>query len=722
MKTFLVVLVLAVAGWAVWSYVVGPAVQSQVAPPLPTATARPPAATPTPPLSDQAVAVGKVAGDFLAAWQGGRYDDMYDLLSPGARSAITATAFVNRYKTIFGVASISSVTPRVMSASIDGYRATVTYTVAMSSTAVGPIHYAATMPLHYDSGRWSVGWTPNLIFPGLGSNYLVHLYPETATRGAIVDRLGQPLAVEGSVLQVGVVPQYITDEKSLLAFLSGWLRKPAATIRAMYHVSWAQQNPSEFVPIGTVTSLQWNAIPPAQQQALGNNGLDIRPGASRRIYPRGTLAAPLLGYVPATDSHGRAGLEAWADPYLAGRDGAKLAIATAPDYAYAVSTIKEQPKQDGATVHLTLDSTLQAAAEKALAGKVGAVVALRPSDGAVLAMASVPGFDPNGFATGLTEEQYRALLNSPHQPLINRAATGQYPLGSIFKIVTMGAALEKMGFTTSTTRFCAGIWTGLGAAYAKRDWLPQGHGNISLHEALVQSCDIYFYQVGLELNQKDPYLLPDYARKWGFGAPTGIVGVTEAAGNIPDPRWTLTALGQPWVPGYAVDMAIGQGFVLVTPLQVAQMLAAVGDNGVLHQPYVVSRITAPGGKVIRDYPPVVKGRLPITAAHLQEILDAMHGVTTETYGTAADKFAGFPWSVAGKTGTAQASSGQPYAWFAAISPVDHPRIALAVMIEQGGEGSAAAAPLARQLLRTFYTQDRDLAGTTKSGANELPVP
>src|SRR5262249_51203536 len=156
------------------------------------------------------------------------------------------------------------------------------------------------------------------------------------------------------------------------------------------------QNPTDFVPISTMTSVQWDAV---RRQALQqeNNGLDIVPGGWRRVYPRGTLAAALLGYVNATDGHGAAGLERWADPYLTGHDGAKLAIATAPDFQYIMSTIKERPVQNGATVHLTLDAPLQAAAEKALAGKVGAVVALRPADGAVLAMASAPGYDPNGF-------------------------------------------------------------------------------------------------------------------------------------------------------------------------------------------------------------------------------------------------------------------------------------------------------------------------------------
>jgi penicillin-binding protein 2 len=255
------------------------------------------------------------------------------------------------------------------------------------------------------------------------------------------------------------------------------------------------------------------------------------------------------------------------------------------------------------------------------------------------------------------------------------------------------------------------------------DWNPAGHGVISLHEALVQSCDTCFYQLGLHLDQINHDLLPDYVRGWGFGAPTGLVGVNEAAGVIPDPHWTLTTLGRPWVPGNAVNMAIGQGYVEVTPLQVAQMLAALGDNGLVHRPYVVQRITAANGAVMRTFPPIVTRRLPVSSAHRVGILQAMLGVTTEPQGTAAGTFAGFRWPVAGKTGTAQTDSGRPHAWFVALAPADHPRIALVVLVEHGGEGARVAAPIARRLLQTFFTQDYDLAGTASPGGpTVLPVP
>ena len=728
MARLLGVLILAVAGWAAWSYVLRPAIQPPVIASQPIAATATP--RPTVPAGGDGPAAGR-ARHFLSAWAGGHYDAMYGDLSSAARQAISRTAFVNRYTAIADVATITGVRPAItgMGPVAAGDRATVTYTVAMSTTAVGSIVDTYHMPLRADKGRWGIDWTPDLIFNGLAGAHLVHLftgqndYHESAQRGAIVDRQGNQLAVQGSMKEVDVVPGGILHgEKSLLAFLSGWLRMPAARIRATYRTPWYNAHPTERVPIATVTSLQWNSVPPAVQEAQQNNGLLILDGASRRLYPRGALAAPLLGYVGSATGRGEAGLEHWANADLTGRDGARLVIATAPDYAYTTRVIAERPVQNGATVQLTLDATLQGATEQALAGKVGAVVALRPSDGAVLAKARTPGYDPNLFASG--SPQIQSVLNDKNAPLINRAAAGSgYPLGSVFKMVTLGAALEKLHDTISTTIPGPAVWYGL-PGYPKNDWSPYGHGIVSLHEALVQSCDTCFYQIGQQLDNLDHNLLPDYARAWGFGAPTGIVGVRESAGVIPDPHYTLTGLGKPWVPGNAVDMAIGQGYVLVTPLQAARMLAALGDGGVLHRPYVVRRLTGPGGAVSRDYPPTVARMLPLSGAHVNDILEAMHGVTTEPAGTATSVFAGFPWSVAGKTGTAQSGDGrQAHAWFAALAPADHPKIALIVMVEHGGEGAAVAAPLARQILQTFFTKDQDLAGTAPAkGPAALPVP
>lgn len=730
MARLLSVLILIVGGWAAWVYVLNPALQPMIAGPTAAAPLRTPTPRPsaTPNLGDQANAALFRAQDFAGAWMAGRYDVMYADLAPASHKSITRAAFLARYTGIMQEATAGSVKTTLLPSTLvlNGGSGKVAMTVSLSTTVFGAVDYTTTLPLvEQAGGRWKLSWTPDVIVPGLGATHRIHLYTKAAQRGSIVDRNGQPLAVQGDVLQLGVVPEYIHDEKALLSFLSHLLGKTSAQIKALYQVSWAIAHPNDFVPVGSVSTVQWNAVQREGLQQL-ENGLAYNTGASVRLYPYNGLAALLLGYVRADasgETHGVTGLEHWADSFLNGQSGARLAITNSPDYSYVYSTLKQKPTVDGATVHLTLDATLQNAAEKALGSHIGAVVAIRPSDGAVLAMASTPGYDPNLFAQGISSAQYAALINDPRHRFIDRASSGQYPLGSVFKIVTMGAALEKSGYTANTLIDGPGVWYGLGANNPKHDWLLSGHGTITLHEALVQSCDTCFYQIGQQLDRINHYLLPDYARAWGFGSPTGILGVREATGLVPDPHWTLSTLGRPWVPGDPVDLAIGQGYLEVTPLQAAQMLAAVGNGGTLYTPRLVDKITLASGRTLLANPPKVVRTAPISAAHLRDIVSAMLGVTTEPTGTAVDKFVGFTPPVAGKTGTAQATDANADAWFSAMAPADHPRIALIVMVEHGGEGSAVAAPLARQILHTFFTApaDRALAGTSTSSGTSAPL-
>ncbi len=732
MARLLSVLILIIGGWAAWVYVLNPALQPMIAGPAAATPLRSPTSSPsaTPNPGERATTALFRAQDFSAAWMAGRYDVMYADLTPASRKSITRAAFSARYAGIMREATAGSVrvAPLPSTLVLNGGAGKVAMTVSLSTTVFGTVTYTTTLPLvEQAGGRWKLSWTPDVIVPGLGAAHRVHLFTTTAHRGAIVDRNGQPLAVQGDMLQLGVVPEYIHDENALLGFLSHLLGKTPVQIKALYGVSWAVAHPNDFVPVGSVSTVQWSAV---QAQGLKQleNGLAYNTGASVRLYPHEGLAALLLGYVHTGadgKTHGVEGLEHWADSLLNGQDGARLAVTNSPDYSYIYSTLKQKPTVEGATLHLTLDTTLQDAAEKALGPHIGAVVALRPSDGAVLAMASTPGYDPNLFAQGISSAQYTALLDDPRHRFIDRASSGQYPLGSVFKIVSLGAALEKGGYAADTLIDGPGVWYGLGPNNPKHDWLSSGHGTITLHEALVQSCDTCFYQIGQHLDRIDKYLLPDYARAWGFGAPTGILGVSEAAGLMPDPRWTLRTLGRPWVPGDPVDLAIGQGYLEVTPLQAAQMLAAVGNGGHLYTPRLVDKITAAGGQTLETNAPKAVRAAPISAAHLRDIMSAMLGVTTESTGTAVDKFAGFTPSVAGKTGTAQATDANADAWFAALAPADHPRIALIVMVEHGGEGAAVAAPLARQILHAFFTApaDRALAGESSTGApTRLNVP
>jgi penicillin-binding protein 2 len=324
-------------------------------------------------------------------------------------------------------------------------------------------------------------------------------------------------------------------------------------------------------------------------------------------------------------------------------------------------------------------------------------------------MVSAPSYDPNRFEVGSATNGI-----GPTRSMFPRATLGLYPTGSIFKIVTMAAGLERGGYRSDTLIDGPGIWYGLGALNPLHDWNAAGHGTISLQEALTQSCDTCFYGVAKRLDGVDENILPTFARQFGFGKPTGIDNVGEAAGLVGDDAWKRKTYNDAWRTGDTVNLSIGQGYFLATPLQVASMLASVGDGGAIHTPQLVIAI----GKT--KIAPKLTGRLPVGPAHLQAILRGMLGVTTEASGTAQFVFKGFDWQVAGKTGTAQnPGSAQPHAWFGAIAPYKSPRIALAIVLENGGEGSLVAGPVARQALQAYLDE---VDPVVLGGAQPLSVP
>ena len=420
------------------------------------------------------------------------------------------------------------------------------------------------------------------------------------------------------------------------------------------------------------------------------------PGGPRRQYPQGPLAGPLTGYVDG-DSAGRAGLEAATDDLLAGHPGGRLTV-LAPSGEIA-STLSSAPARPGETVTLTLDLDLQRACEAALGERAGSVVVLDARDGAVLALASYPQYDPNTFVTG---GDVGAILTDPRQPLVNRPLVGLYPPGSIFKAVTMAAGLERGVVRPDSEFVCTGRWTGL-PGLSFDCWLRTGHGRLNLVSGLTQSCNCVFYEVGKLLDEQEANALPDVAVRSGFGGATGTVPGLEPGGTVPSPQWKRQALNDGWARGDAVNMAIGQGQLLVTPLQVAALYAAIAGGGQRRGPRLLDRAQLPGGNVERLLPPAAKPPLPWSAATLEAIRGGLRGVVGAAGGTAAAVFQGSPLAgvTAGKTGTAESGGGrQPHAWFAGYAPVDAPQVVVLAMLEYGGEGSQAAAPLARGVLET----------------------
>ena len=667
-----------------------------------------PTATPTPASPGlEAAALG-----FLQNWERADYRGMYALLSPPAQAETTQAEFVQYYHDVATEITMTALDTQLVSLLQDGSQGQAAYRLIVDTVLVGRIETDNLMSLSYADGRWGVNWSPALIFRELEGGNILRMFRHAPSRGNIYDRHGTALAVEDQAVTVGVVPGQIEDEDRLLAELGWILGLDAASIKGKY----ALARPDWYVPIGDLSS----EASQAHYSTLTSLPAVVLRDRWVRAYRHAGLAAHLLGYMGRIEQGeqaqwvakgysgdelvGKAGLERWGEPYLAGRHGGALVVLTPA--GRQLVTIKERPAFQSRSIYATMDRRLQQVAEAALGDKRGAIVALDPNTGQVLAMASRPTFDPNMFVTGIDSGQWQVLVSDASRSLVNRATQGTYPPGSVFKIVTMAAALEEGGFTSGSTFNCTGIWYGLGKDWPKTCWLETGHGQVNLVQALIVSCDVTFYELGKRLYELDPTLLPRYARLFGLGALTGLGVAEEVAGLVPDPNWKVAELGESWFPGDSVNLAIGQGYLLVTPLQVATMVAAVGNGGTLYRPQLVLKVAASSEEPEQVFEPQKLGRLPIRSETLSAIQEGLLGAATGPRGTATNALKGMEVAVAGKTGTAETPDDDPHAWFAGYAPADAPQIAVSVLVENGGEGSQVAAPLFRQVVETFFALQR----------------
>jgi len=317
-------------------------------------------------------------------------------------------------------------------------------------------------------------------------------------------------------------------------------------------------------------------------------------------------------------------------------------------------------------------------------------------------MVSYPAFNPNDFATGVSTEVWNALTADTRNPMLNRATQALYPPGSIFKVVTMAAGLEKAGYTPGSPFTCTGVWTGLGSGWTKTCYNKAGHGDLDLVRGLTQSCDVVFYTLGKSLYDANPQALPDMAKAFGLGAQTGIDLTGEASGLVPDEAWKRQTRGEGWYPGDNVNLAIGQGDLLVTPLQIATLYAAIANGGTLYRPHLLAKVPAwaEGEQDVVAQPEVI-GRLPVSAENLGAIQRGLEGVTQQPYGTSWRVFQGMTVSVAGKSGTAENIFELPHSWWVGYAPADNSQIVVVAVVENVGEGSKFAAPVVRQVLEAW---------------------
>ncbi len=654
---------------------------------------------------------------FLAFWQQAQYAAMYDLLTSTAQQGITRDRFVARYQGIADEASITAIAPSFTppaDKNADSMPVSVTYTTALW----GPIKQDPTFQLAHEAAGWRIQWTPSLIFAQLGQTNLVHRFTDIPQRGAILARDGSPLAITAEVGQVGTSrslmnnPQVVKDRAGAVAQLAQKLGLNASDIQAK--IDDPKTPPDYFITLKTLPY----GFPADQRSAIEAIPGAIVQDVPQRVYPLGPVAAHVVGYVGKVtadqlktlknegytedDIAGQTGLEETFESQLAGKRGARLAIVT-PD-GQVVQELANRPGSPPAEVVTTLDVTAQQGAYNALntSKTTGSLVMLDPSDNSVLAMVSKPSFDPNWFVQGLTDAQAQQIFDANTKPLLNRATLAQYPPGSTFKVVTATAGLERGGLTPQSTLPCPPVWYGLGQNLPKNNWRPDNLGNITVTDALMTSCNPVFYQTGLMLDHIDANILPSFAAAFGYGRPTGINGLDEAPGLDPNPDWKQKTLNQPWFTGDSVNMAIGQGYMLVTPLQVANAYSAITRAGDLRSPLLVRELRpAVAGAQPQQFQSKQLGQIPFSPSTLQVIRDGLMRVAQDPRGTAYSVFQGSRLDPAGKSGTAEDQGLQNHVLFVAYAPRAQPKALAVVVLDSGESGSLEAGPIVRQALEAY---------------------
>ena len=690
----------------------GPPVAGNAATPAkrPPVTAVPPTPKPSPISSD-------TAQKYFDAWKQQQYSSMYDLLTPAAQQSISRDKFVARYRGIADEATITGIKP-TFTPPADKQADQIPYSVVYTTALFGDVRQDVTMLLEKESDGWRVQWTPSLIFKDLGNSNLVHNFVDVPPRGAILARDGQPLAITASVGVVGTSrtimnnPSAVKDRAGTINQMAQRLALNPADIQKK--VDDTATPPDYFI---TLKTLPYNL--PAEQRG----SLEAIPGViiqdvSRRVYPQGTLAAHVIGYVAKItadqlaklkgegyiedDTIGQTGLEDTYDQQLSGKRGARLTIIT-PD-GQVVIELASRPGSPPMDVHTTIDIAAQRGAEAALANgdHIGSLVMLDPTDDSVLAMASWPSFDPNLFVQGLTQDQATQLFDEKRKPLLNRATLATYPPGSTFKVVTATAGLQRGGLTPQSTLPCPPAWFGLGQNLPKKNWRPDDLGNITVVDALTTSCNSVFYQIGLNLDHIDPNILPGIAASFGYGRLTGINGIDEAPGLDPNPDWKQKTLHEAWFSGDSVNMAIGQGYLSVTPLQVANAYSALTRNGDLRSPLLVRELQPTvAGAPPQQFESKQLGQIPISASTLQIIKDGMTRVVQDPRGTAYQTFQGSRLDAAGKSGTAEDQGLQNHVLFVAYAPRNAPKAVAVVVLDEGQSGSLEAGPIVRKSLEAY---------------------
>ena len=548
-------------------------------------------------------------------------------------------------------------------------------------------------------------------------------------RGLIYDRNGLLLANNLPSFTLYVTLEDVKDREHLINGLQTLIGLDADMVRKKL-----SERGNKLIPRKIKGALTLREAALIESHRLDLPGVMIQAEAQRN-YPAGVNAAHVSGYVGEvsadqldreenSDLHqgsivGQYGIEKTYDRFLRGRAGQKSIEVDAT--GQEKRTVQVQKPEAGDDLYMTIDLRLQRTAEQLLGQEAGAIVALNPKNGEILALASRPVFDPNVLSRELTAKQWEEIVRNEGRPLNNRAMQGQYPPGSTFKIVMAAAALETKTVEPTTKIHCTG-----GYQFGRRlyhDWKAGGHGYMDLRQAIVHSCDVYFYTVGQRMGIDT---IASFAARFGLGRETGIELPSERVGIVPSTVWKEKVRHEQWFPGDTISAAIGQGYVTVTPLQMAHLIGLVANDGFSYRPRLLRAILDRATGQLQDVKPVAENRISFKRGTLDVIRDGLAGVVTEGTATRAKS----PLvAIAGKTGTAQTAAlrtgpekdipkrFRDHAWFVAYAPVEDPRIAVAVLVEHMGHGGSAAAPLAKQVIEEFMR----LSSETPVHAESLPI-
>ncbi len=659
--------------------------------------------------------------NFFAALKLSDYVSMYAILSDASRAAITQEDFSKLYNDTLNKMTATSFDFSAGEPSKSPSAAQVAFNITYHTALAGDLSRDMSVNLVFESGTWRIQWTPTLILPELADGNVLARDCSAPARGDIFDRTGQPLVSTTEVVAIGVNTADVNFNN--LTGLTDALWRLTGVNPEILADQIVSAGPGWYIAVGTASNEEAREL-----ISRGFSGLVFTDYTSR-YYAAGGLAAQLTGYTlfispENIDSYkrrgycgdervGNDGIESSLESTLAGEHGGSLYIASPS--GQIITRIGQVEAKPASSVYLTINKKLQANAERAIAGFTGAVVVIERDTGRILAMASSPTYDPNLFDPQNPNNSLIAdLFNDQSRPLVNRAAQGQYPLGSVFKVITMAAGMESGLYLPESTYECQYDFTEI-SGQVLHDWtwdhcqerLRTGRecnssdstpsGLLTLQEGLMRSCNPYFYHIGLDLFRNERGSdIANMARAFGLGAPTGIDLIEEEAGQILDPNEELAATNQ----------AIGQGDVLVTPLQVARFMAAIGNGGTLYRPQILEKIVNADGTITDAFAPEAVSMLPIQPDRLVALQQAMGWVITSSRGTANFRIGNLSWAAAGKTGSAQNDVGATsHAWFAGYTYANIPGvpdIAVAVILENAGEGSDYAAPVFRRMLESYF--------------------